>query len=75
MYKISNKIINFILNAMENWRVKLIGGGQTQTEVKIQRGIFQEKSILPLLFIIAIVPLSYVLRKCTWGDFPNHKKD
>ena len=42
MYKISNKIVNFIEKAMENWRVQLKPGKQSLAEVKIQRGIFQE---------------------------------
>ena len=35
MYKISDKIITFITNTMENWKVELIVGGQTLAEVKI----------------------------------------
>ena len=40
MNKISDKIINFILNSMENWRVEFIARGETLAEVKIQKGIF-----------------------------------
>ena len=35
MYKISNQIINFIMNAMENWRVELIAEDQNIAEVKM----------------------------------------
>ena len=52
---------------MENWKVELIAGRQTLAEAKIQRGIFQGDSLLPLLFFIAIISLNYVLRKCTRG--------
>ena len=52
---------------MEKWRVALIGGGQTLAEVKIQRGIFLGNSFSPLLLIIAMMSLTYVLRKCTGG--------
>ena len=41
MYKISDKIIIFITNAMETEKVELIAGGQTRLEVKIDRRIFQ----------------------------------
>ena len=37
MYKIFDKIINFIIDAMENWKVDFMADGQTQAEVKIQR--------------------------------------
>ena len=63
MYKISNKVINLITKAMENWKVELTA------EVKIQKGIFQGDSLLPLSFIIEMIPLNYVLRKCRGGDY------
>ena len=40
MYKISDKGIKPITNAMENWRLELIEVGQTQADEKFQRGIF-----------------------------------
>ena len=33
--------------------------------VKIQKGIFHGDSLSPLLFLIAIILLNYILRKCT----------
>ena len=52
MYKISDKIINFITKVMESWRVKLIVRTQTLEEVKIQRGLFLGDLLLQLLFVI-----------------------
>ena len=43
---------------MKNWKVE-------QSEVKIHRDIFQEDVLLPLLFVIAMIPLNHNLRKCT----------
>ena len=75
MYKISNNIINFIEKAMENWRVQLKAGKQSLAEVKIQRGIFQGDSLSPLLFIIAMMPLNHILKKCTGGyKFTNSQE-
>ena len=65
MYKISDKIIKFIVNAMENWRVELTVGRQTLAKVKIPRDNFLGDSLSPLLFIIGMMPLNYKLRKCT----------
>ena len=65
MYKISDKIINFITEVMKTWKVELIAGGKTLTEVEIKRGIFQGGVLSQLLFIIAMMPLNYILRKFT----------
>ena len=67
MYKISDEIINFIEKTMKTWKVKLTAGGRTLAEVKVQRGMLQVDTLLPLLSIIAIMPLNHTLRKCTAG--------
>ena len=41
MYKIYDKVIKFITEAMKNWKVELTAERKIETEVKIQRGIFQ----------------------------------
>ena len=51
---------------MENWKVKLTAG-QTLTEEKIQRSIFQEVSLSPQIFVIATMSLNYITKKCTGG--------
>ena len=65
VYKISNEVINFIKKTMKTWRVELTAGGRSLAEIKIQRGIFQGDTLSPLLFIIAMMPLNHILRKCT----------
>ena len=67
MYKISDEVINFIDKTMKTWRVELTAGGRRLAEAKIQRGIFPGDSLWPLLFIIAMMPLNHILRKCTAG--------
>ena len=52
-------------NAMENWRVELTAKDQAQEVVKIQRSIFQGDLYSSLLVVIALMPLNYLLRKCT----------
>ena len=52
---------------MKTWRVDLTVGGRSIAETKIQRGIFQRDAISPLLFIIAMMPLNQILRKCETG--------
>ena len=65
MYKIPDQIVQFI-KTMQTWRVELTGGGKN-LEVNIQRGIFQDDALSPLLFVIAMLPLKHILRKCTAG--------
>ena len=64
MYKISHEVINFIEQTMQTWRVELTAGGRSIAETKIQRGIFPGDTLSPLLFIIAMMPLKHILRKC-----------
>ena len=52
---------------MKTWRMELIAGGKSLTEVKIQSGIFQGDALSPLLFMIVMMPLNYILRKYTAG--------
>ena len=47
--------------------MKLTAGGRRLAEAKIQRGIFQGDALSPLLFMIAMMPLNHILRKCTAG--------
>ena len=63
MYKTPNQ---FIEKTMQTWRVELIAG-QSLAEVMIQKGIFQGDSPSLFLFVIAMMPLNYILRKCTAG--------
>ena len=65
MSKISDKIINFTVNVLKNWRVGLEVGRQKFTEEKLQRVIFQENSLWSLLFVTEMLPINYILQKRT----------
>ena len=68
MYKIPDQIIQFIEKTIETWRVELTAEGKSLTEGKIQSGIFQGHALSPFLFVIFMMPLSHMLRKCTAGN-------
>ena len=53
----------FLEKTMKTWRVGLIAGGRSLAEAKIQRGICQGDTLLPLLFVIALMTLNHILRK------------
>ena len=68
MNNITEKVIKFTEETMKNWRVELTVGGIGLAEEKIQRFIFQGEALLPLLFIIARILLSHILRKFIGGN-------
>ena len=70
MCKISDEVINFIDKTMKTWRVELTAGGRRLAEAKIQRD-----TLLPLIFIIAMMPLNHILRKCTAGYKLNRSQE
>ena len=65
MYKISDEVINFAEKTMQIWRKELTAGMRSLAEENVQKGIFQGDALLPLLFIIAMMPLNLILKKCT----------
>ena len=56
------------METMNKWKAEITAEGKTLAEEKIQRGIFLGDLLSPLLFLIAMIPLNYILRKCT-GNF------
>ena len=49
--------------SMQQWRLSLIANGEDLGEVNMKRDIFQGDSLLPLLFVLGMVPLSLILKK------------
>ena len=53
----------FKVNSMEKWRVMLCAENSELGEINIKRGIFQGDSLSPLVFVLALIPLSLILTK------------
>jgi hypothetical protein len=60
---------------MIEWKTVLTASGKSIGEVEIKRGIFQGDSLSPLLFVVAMIPLTLLLRREKLGyQFGEEKK-
>ena len=75
MEKISDYIIKFITETIKNCKVELTAEGKLLGEMKIQRSIFQGDALSPLLLGIAMMPFSYIFKKCTATRNLQGKRD
>ena len=67
MLGIADNLIDLISRSMSKWRTNLYSDNKFLGSVDISRGIFQGDSISPLLFVIALIPITYVLRETNMG--------
>ena len=67
LFGVHKNICLLIAQSMLYWRTTLTCCGVVFGDVKICRGIFQGDSLSPLLFVISLMPLSYLLRKTNKG--------
>ena len=58
-----DNINSLLVNSMEKWKVMPCLGNSELGEVEIKRGIFQGDSLSPLVFVLALILLSLILRK------------
>jgi len=67
LHKIDHTIINLVQQSMGSWNPTLTSGGKHLANINIKRRIFQGDALSPLLFCVAINPLSYILRDVKQG--------
>ena len=67
MMAIAKNVVNFLGKTMNSWSVELTCGSETLGEVPIMRGIFQGDALSPFLFVIALIPLTHILRTANLG--------
>ena len=71
LHKISPVLCRFLSRVMEGWRTSMVlshGQGTVKTRImQIRRGIFQGDSLSPLLFCMALNPLSTELNRTGCG--------
>ena len=61
MVGVAQNIITLIENSMANWKTFLTPNQAVLWREDIKRGIFQEDSLSPILFVIIMIPLSLIL--------------
>ena len=67
MFGIAANVRQFLLRSMKDWKTELTSCGQTLGIVDINMVIFQGDSLSPLLFVLCMVPLSFVLKRSNDG--------
>jgi hypothetical protein len=64
---IARNAVNLMESSMETWNTRLEYAGEELAGVQIRRGIFQGDSLSPLLFVVSLLPLSFLLRGARQG--------
>ena len=63
LFGVAENIKSLLVNSMEKWKLMLCSGNSELCEVEIKQGIFQGDSLSPLVFVLALIALSLILRK------------
>ena len=67
MFRIADNLINFINTSIPSWSTNLYCNNSLLRNVKIRRGIFQGDLFSLILFVIALIPITLVLKKTNMG--------
>ena len=54
----AENMVLLLERSMNQWQVELSAGGRTHGLINVRRGIFQGDCLSPLLFVLALIPLS-----------------
>ena len=63
LFGVAENIKILSVNSVETWKVMPCSGNSELGEVEIKGGIFQGDSLSPLVFVLALISLSLILRK------------
>ena len=67
MFGIAENLIHLLSINMAKWKTNLMANKKSLGSVAVKRGIFKGDSFSPLLFVIALIPISTALRKINMG--------
>ena len=71
MVELTSNIIGFIKQSMNKWKTELDADGKLLGSVLIRRGILLGDLFSPLLFVIALLPLTHMLIETGMGYQPK----
>ena len=75
LFGVAENIKSLLVNSIEKWKVMLRSESSELGEVEIKCGISQGDSLSPLVFVLALIPLSLILRKVKVGyEFSKRKE-
>ena len=63
LFGVAENIKNLFVKSMETWKVMFCLRNSELGEVEIKRGIFQGDSLSPLVYVLALIPLSLIFKK------------
>ncbi|XP_055842673.1 uncharacterized protein LOC129909623 [Episyrphus balteatus] len=67
IHGVDNKIVEFFMYSMDQWKTTIHVGGSTTREICVRRGLFQGDSFSPLWFCLSLAPLSKLLNESSNG--------
>ena len=67
MTKAHPSLCKFVKCSMQLWKTDLTVNGNHLSTINIRCGIFQGDTFSPLLFILSLIPLSFLLRETSIG--------
>ena len=65
--RVADEVKQLLSESMKTWRTNIPVNNDSLGKVCIRRGIFQGDSLSPLLFVLALMPLSMILWKVSAG--------
>ena len=60
LVEVAKNIVNLMKETIKNWKANLICSNKDLEAVETNRGIFQDDSLSPLLFLVFLLPLTLV---------------
>ena len=60
LFGVAENIKSLLVNSMEKWKVMLCSGNSEIGKVEIKQSVFQGDSLSPLVFVLALIPLSLI---------------
>ena len=67
----AENVRTFQERSINQWKLSLQSSGEDLSDVHVRRGIFQSESLSPWLFVLSVIPISFVLKTVNacykWG--------